>query len=65
MRKLANLAFSEKALTAQEPLLQGYARRLIARLTEESTKGSLDIAAWWMYSTFVSKQENLARRRAR
>lgn len=53
MRKLASFGFSEKALSMQEPILQGYASRLIARLAEESAKGPVDMASWWIFSTFV------------
>lgn len=53
MRKLATFGFSEKALATQEPMLQGYAYRLMERLKEVSKKGSVDMAAWWIFSTFV------------
>ena len=56
MRKVWGHAFTEKALRAQEPVLQMYVSRFIARLREvveeEASGGPLDIVQWFNFLTF-------------
>ncbi len=55
MRRLQSHMFSEKALSAQEPLITEYADTLISRLHEKSsdqTTDVVDIVKWYNYTTF-------------
>ncbi|MCJ1402115.1 hypothetical protein MMC11_005334 [Xylographa trunciseda] len=57
MRKLLSYAFSEKALRAQEPLLQSYIDLLIAQLRQKTTLSPshtaiVDLTQWFNFTTF-------------
>lgn len=57
IRKVLNPAFSERALKAQEYILQGYTDLLINRLREQidSAGGgpkTVDVDSWYMFTTF-------------
>ncbi|KAL8985648.1 MAG: hypothetical protein Q9177_004379 [Variospora cf. flavescens] len=51
-RRLLAHAFSESALREQEPILQLYAHKLLARLSGECHAGPLDMVAWLTYASF-------------
>lgn len=57
MRKVLNPAFSDRALKAQEWILQGYTHLLITRLRDQidsAGEGStaVDIDTWYNFTTF-------------
>ncbi|CAN8100931.1 unnamed protein product [Discula destructiva] len=52
-RKILAASFSESSLTAQEPILLGYANLLVKQLRERAQKGEvIDAWAWFNYLTF-------------
>ncbi|KAF5011171.1 hypothetical protein FDECE_2696 [Fusarium decemcellulare] len=52
-RRLLSHAFSEKALRAQESVLDQYIDKFILKLTQISQKGAaLDIVSWYNFTTF-------------
>lgn len=51
-RRLLSHAFSEKALSEQEVLLQQYVDQLIGGLKEASKKGPQDMTKWFNWTTF-------------
>jgi len=54
MRKLQSHAFSDKALTAQEPILQDYIRQFVAGLKKEAktANNKVPLGKWYNYTTF-------------
>jgi len=54
MRKLQAHAFSDKALTAQEPILQDYVRQFVAGLKTEAkvAQGGVPLGKWYNFTTF-------------
>lgn len=57
MRKLISPAFSDRALTAQEPLLTSYVDKLLLVLRErvlKSPSGVVNIVKWykWVFANF-------------
>lgn len=53
MRRSLSHAFSDKALRAQEPIVQKYVDLLVQRLHENSSKdGPIDMISWYNYTTF-------------
>lgn len=54
MRRNLSHAFSDKALRAQEPLIQTYVNLLVERLQEvcEEGRGVVDMTRWYNYATF-------------
>lgn len=52
IRKVWGHAFTEKALRLQEPVLQMYVSKFIARLREVEASGALDIVQWLNFLTF-------------
>ncbi|KAI9651354.1 hypothetical protein NHQ30_001395 [Ciborinia camelliae] len=55
IRRLQSHVFSDKALTAQEPLIQDYARRFISGLIKFSSltsDNSINLGQWYNYTTF-------------
>lgn len=55
LRRVQTHAFSDKALTAQEPLIQDYAREFISGLTKFSSltsDNSINLGQWYNYTTF-------------
>lgn len=52
-RKLLGYAFSEKAVRAQEDVIQGYVTLMIQKLTERAkTSGMADMVQWFNFITF-------------
>ncbi|PVH86386.1 cytochrome P450 [Cadophora sp. DSE1049] len=56
MRRLLSHAFSEKALTAQVPLINSYVDKLIDNLRRKANESggstTLDVVKWYNYTTF-------------
>jgi hypothetical protein len=53
MKKLIIHAFSEPALSDQEPIILSYCDLLISRLHEQiETKEQVDMAAWLNFASF-------------
>lgn len=54
LRRLLSHGFSDRAMRAQEPLIQGYIDLLVKRLHEHCKGGkvSLDMCSWFNYTTF-------------
>lgn len=56
MRRLLSHAFSEKALTAQTPLINSYVDKLVNNLRRKSNENggstTVDIVKWYNYTTF-------------
>lgn len=53
IRRAMNPAFSHKALSEQEPMLQGHVDRLMVQLAKTSREqGSIDIHKWFTFSMF-------------
>ena len=54
IRRVQAHAFSEKALSAQEPILQDYIRQFIAGLKREtqSSKNAVSLSKWYNFTTF-------------
>ncbi|CAD6446448.1 1bed780c-1914-4f58-812b-d0afbe267ce5 [Sclerotinia trifoliorum] len=55
LRRVQTHAFSDKALVAQEPLIQEYAREFISGLIKFSSltsDNSIDLGEWYTYTTF-------------
>jgi hypothetical protein len=55
MRRLQSHAFSEKALSAQETVIQGYVSQLIRGLSQQaeaSKTGLVSIGSWFNFATF-------------
>nr|QFQ50475.1 P450 monooxygenase [Aspergillus pachycristatus] len=51
-RRLLASAFSEKGLRAQQGMIQGHIDRLMTRLQENCSSGSLDMTVWFNWATF-------------
>jgi cytochrome P450 len=54
-RRILSHAFSERALTEQEPVLQRYVKQLVAGIRHkacEEASGKVDIERWYNYTTF-------------
>jgi hypothetical protein len=55
MRRLQSHAFSEKALSAQETVIQGYVHQFIKGLgqqAEASKTGTVSLGSWFNFATF-------------
>ncbi|KAI9373001.1 putative sterigmatocystin biosynthesis P450 monooxygenase stcF [Aspergillus egyptiacus] len=51
-RRLLAYAFSEKGLRAQQGMIQGHIDRLVTRLQESCSSGSVDLTVWFNWATF-------------
>ncbi|OTB09038.1 hypothetical protein M426DRAFT_316328 [Hypoxylon sp. CI-4A] len=53
-RRVLSHAFSEKALSAQEPLIQNYVDQLVSRIKEVASKDgeAIDMVKWYNWTTF-------------